>query len=260
MGDTVVAVDGVSFRYFRRTIFESLSVTVGRGITGLLGPNGAGKSTLLSLLSTRRSPRTGTLDILGYNAGRRADREQIRRRLGYLAQRYPLVGSMKVLDTVIYAAWASGLGRRRCEVAANEAIERAEIADLALRRVRTLSGGQRQRVGVAAAIVHRPDLLLLDEPTAGLDPEVRMVMRRTLKQIAEQTAVVISTHLIEDVLALCDDVIVLDGGQVLFEGDTAELQRHATEAALAGDDARVAGSAMERGYAALLAASRGHEK
>lgn len=256
MLDPVVHGEELSFSYIRRPVFENQTIVIESGITGLLGPNGAGKSTLLSLLSTRRAPRSGTLNILGHNADHRADREQIRRRLGYLAQRYPLVGSMKVLDTVTYAAWASGLSRRSCEVAANAAIERTEIADLALRRVRTLSGGQRQRVGVAAAIVHRPDLLLLDEPTAGLDPEVRMVMRRTLKQISEQTAIVISTHLIEDVLALCDDVIVLDGGRVLFQGNTDELQRHATEAALAADDARVAGSAMERGYAALLAKSR----
>jgi len=207
----------------------------------------------MSVLSTHRAARSGSVEVLGEDAGRAAGREAIRSRIGVLTQRFPLVGSMRVLDTVAYAAWAQGLPRREVFGFAERALGLVEIEDLARRRVGWLSGGQRQRVGIAAAIAHRPSLLILDEPSAGLDPEVRMGLRLTLRMLSEQCSILLSTHLVDDVPHLCDRVLVLDKGRLLFQGVPEEL-RHAAGAA--PDDQL--GSPLEHGYLALLAQSRGH--
>jgi len=251
--DAVALCEVVSFQYGRRPVFSELDLSIGAGITGLLGPNGAGKSTLLGLLGTRLIPRQGRLSVLGADSGTVAGRESIRRRIGVLPQRYPLVGSMKVLDTVAYAAWAQGLSRPEAYPAAEAALHDLDAADLAGRRVRTLSGGQRQRVGLATAIAHRPDLLILDEPTAGLDPEIRIALRRTLRAMSSRRSILLSTHLVDDVLAICDSIIVLDRGQVLFQDSPSELAKLAADA-----DSDTPGSELEKGYEALLVQRRAH--
>lgn len=252
MHSTLIAIcSDVVFGYGRRQVFNGLSLTVQPGITGLLGPNGAGKSTLLSLLSTQRRPKSGAVTILGQNTATATGREGVRSRLGVLPQRYPLVGSMTVLDTIAYAAWAQGLSPRDAYTAAEAISSRLDLADLRGRRVRALSGGQRQRVGLAAAIVHQPDFLILDEPSAGLDPEVRMGLRRTLLAISDRTAILLSTHLVDDVLAMCDHILVLDAGHLTFAGEPAQL------AALAQDDHDAGpGTPLERGYESLLLSRR----
>ncbi|MCM3662630.1 ATP-binding cassette domain-containing protein [Georgenia satyanarayanai] len=247
MTDAIARVTEMSCGYRKRAVLEGVTFRLPAGVTGILGPNGAGKSTLLSVLSTRRAASSGEVHILGSDLSDAAGREAVRRRLGFLPQRYPLVGSMRVLDTVAYAAWTHGLPQRACYGAAQAALAQVEIADLSDRRVRALSGGQRQRVGLAAALAHQPDLILLDEPTAGLDPEIRLSLRETLRSIAETDTVVLTTHLIEDVVALCDTVLVLDQGRLVFQGGVSDLERYATSAT----DRRAA-SPMERAYAALL--------
>ena len=252
----IAVLDGVSFGYWRRSVFAGVNVRVGPGVTGLLGPNGAGKSSLLSLLATRRSPAVGELSVLGENVLRESGREQVRRQLGYLQQHYSLVGSMRVLDTVAYAAWAQGRPQQACFDDALAALSLVELDDLVSRRVRTLSGGQRQRVGLAAAMVHRPELLLLDEPTSGLDPQVRLAIRRTLRGLARFTSIVMSTHLVDDVGALCDDVVVLDKGTVVFDGAVAGLEARGSSGLAGGVDGDDATTALERGYMRLLESSR----
>ncbi len=226
------------------------TLTIDTGITGLLGPNGAGKSTLLSLLATRRAPSSGRLSVLGHDVRASEGREHVRTRIGYLAQRYPLVGSMRVLDTLAYAAWAQGVERAQAYDAAVGVTELLELEALRSRRVSSLSGGQRQRVGLGAAMVHAPDLLLLDEPTAGLDPEARMAIRRTLKRVAATSSIVLSTHLVDDVLAICGSIVVLDRGGVLFQGPPTELEQQP------GDLSDSSGSSLELGYESVLVAGR----
>ena len=260
MAEPVVRGVGVSFGYPRRKVFQDLAIEIERGVTGLLGPNGAGKTTMLSLISTRRATGSGHLSVLGHDTATAAGREAIRREVGVLAQRYPLIGSMRVDDTVAYAAWTHGLSIMDSHRAAARTLEALGVGDLSGRRVRSLSGGQRQRIGLAAAMVHEPGLLVLDEPTAGLDPEARMAMRRTLREVAVGASILISTHLVDDVLALCDSIIVLDGGRIVFQGAPQELESLTRVASLGGDSVReMGGSPFERGYEALLVRGRSRE-
>lgn len=210
----------------------------------------------MSLVSTRRTAGSGTLKILGVDSSIPSNLDQIRAEIGVLSQRYSLVGSMRVDDTIAYAAWANGLARIECHTRAQEVLEQLAMADLGSRRVSTLSGGQRQRVGIAAAMAHEPKLLILDEPTAGLDPEVRMDIRRTLRAYSRYASVLISTHLVDDVLAICDQIIVLDNGELIFQGPPSALEEFSAPEGKGIEDSY--GSAMERGYKALLIGSRGH--
>jgi len=256
---SIVTANVLSFGYRRQPVFSDLTLCIGPGVTGLLGPNGAGKSSLLALLATRRLPAVGELSVLGDNVLAQASRERARRRIGYLEQRYSLVGSMRVIDTVAYAAWAQGLSRRACFDAAEAALELVELSDKSSRRIRTLSGGQKQRVGIAASMVHHPELLLLDEPTSGLDPEVRISLRRTLNRLGRSISIILSTHLVEDVSALCDEVIVIDEGRIVFQGGVDELSKFSHDEPESNPD-RSGGSPLERGYAAVLEDARSHAK
>lgn len=257
MPEPIAHSESLSFGYRRRPVLRELTVEIGPGITGLLGPNGAGKTTFMSLLATRRTIGSGRLSVLGHDTSTQTGRAAVRRQIGLLLQRYPLVGSMRVEDTIAYAAWAHGLTQVDCYRAAARTIERLSIGDLSRRRVRSLSGGQRQRVGLATAMVHEPRLLILDEPTAGLDPEVRMAMRRALREAAASASILLSTHLVDDVVALCDTIVVLDQGRLVFKGSPAALAAHARDAEhSAAGSSDAAGSAMERGYETLLIQGR----
>ena len=246
-------VEGVSVSYGRQAALRSVTFSLGGKVTGLLGPNGAGKSTLMNVLTTRLAPKAGTVSVLGHDAATRAGRSQIRLGLGVLPQRVRLVRSMRVLDTVAYAAWTNGLSRSEAFEAAAWAVEAMGITDLAGRRAGRLSGGQRQRVGIAAAIAHRPALLVLDEPTVGLDPEFRLSLRGQLRMLAAESGMLISTHLADDASALCDRVLVLDAGELVFDGTPAALAEHAKAN---GEEFQAMGSPLERGYASLLAEHR----
>ena len=187
------------------------------GITGLLGPNGAGKTTLIRILATLLAPSAGEVRVNGWRAASPGDRVEIRRRLGYLPQDLGLYPRFSVFEFVDYLAILKELDdpadRHRRVRAALAAVE---LEDLAGRKIRTLSGGMRRRVGIAQAIVADPQLLLLDEPTTGLDPEQRMRFRQLIAGLGEHRTVVLSTHLVEDVAAVCTQVVVLWQGRVRF--------------------------------------------
>ena len=224
MTTPVIELQGVSRRFRGATVLDDLQLEVMPGVVGLLGPNGAGKTTLLRILATVLGTDGGSVRILGRDPEDAAERTEIRRRLGYLPQELGYPRGFTAYRFVDYMAVLKEIEDptvRRAEV--RRVLEDVDLADRAAKSIRTLSGGQRRRVGLAQALLGSPELLVLDEPTTGLDPEQRVSLRTVLAERGRASTVLIATHQTEDVAALCEHVIVLDRGSVSFQGTVAAL-------------------------------------
>jgi len=245
-----VEIAGLTRRFGRTQAVAGVDLSAGPGVLGLLGPNGAGKTSLLGMMATVIPPSSGRLRLLGRDPGGYGPRREIRRRLGYLPQNLGYYPSFTVAEFVEYFALLKEMPSARVPAAVATAIERTGLGDKARARLRTLSGGMLRRAGIAQAIVNEPELLLLDEPTAGLDPEQRVSFRALLRECGEHATVVVSTHLVEDVGAACSEVALMNQGKIVFHGIPAELIARADGTDAAGD------APLERGYSAVLAAAR----
>lgn len=215
----------VAKSYGSTRALEPTSLTLGTGVVGLLGPNGAGKSTLLRLLATSMPPSSGTIAVAGHAVtGTMAERTAARRVIGYLPQEVGFPRGMTTFGFVDYIAvlkeWTDR-GSRHREV--DRVLDLVGLGDRRTKRIRTLSGGQRRRLALSQAFLGDPRLIVLDEPTTGLDPEQRASLRTILSSRAGSGTVVVATHQTEDVAALCDRVIVLVDGRVLFDGPVGEF-------------------------------------
>jgi ABC-2 type transport system ATP-binding protein len=208
---SVRALDGVDLR-------------LGSGITGLLGPNGAGKTTLLRILATVLAPDTGRATLLGRDPRRADQRIEIRRRLGYVPQEPGFYRNFTAFDFVDYIAILKQLTdpRQRAEEV-RRVLSAVELTGVANRKIRALSGGMRRRLALAQALVGGPELLILDEPLVGLDPEQKLRFREVVSQLPGRPVVVLSTHQTEDVAAFCSRVVVLAAGRVRFDGTPLEM-------------------------------------
>jgi len=193
-------------------------------MTGLVGPNGAGKTTLMQLLVGQMQPSTGNVHVDGNDIQRHG--KTFRKRLGYLPQGFGLYEELTVRQFLDYMARLKGLDSSRRDAIAS-CIERTALAEKADARIRTLSGGQKQRVGIAQALLNDPELLIVDEPTVGLDPEERIRFRNLFSRDAGRRLVILSTHIIEDVESICNRLIVLHQGRIRFDGTPSELVRRA---------------------------------
>ena len=225
---TIVA-DGIVKAYGRTRVLDGITFTASRGVTGLLGPNGAGKTTLLRILATVLAPDEGGLELCGQDPGTAAGRLSVRRRLGYLPQEpgfHRLFTAFEFVDYVAVLKEMTDRLERHDEV--RRVLDLVGLADVSGKRIRTLSGGMRRRLALAQALIGDPALVILDEPTAGLDPEQRMRFRDLVSRLGEHRTVVLSTHQTEDVAALCEQVVVVDHGRALFSGTVRELVGSAT--------------------------------
>ena len=244
-----VQISGLTQRFGRTEVLKGLDLAIGTGVFGLLGSNGAGKTTLLRTLATVIAPAGGALRLLGFDPADGGERRALRRRLGYLPQALGYYPNFTVFEFVEYFALLKEMPADKVRPAVARAIERVGLGDRARAKLRTLSGGQLRRVGIAQAIVNDPALLLLDEPTAGLDPEQRVEFRALLREIGGRGTVIVSTHLVEDVGAACSEVALMEGGRIVFRGTPDRLTA-------LGDDQGVGDSALERGYTRVLAGAR----
>ena len=188
-------------------------------LVGLLGPNGAGKSTLMKLLVAALTPTEGTILVDGVPLAR-AER-QLKARLGYLPQDFGLFDELTAAQFLDYMAALKGL--KQPKAAIREVLQAVNLEERANSPIRTLSGGQRQRVGIAQALLGDPPFLIFDEPTVGLDPEERIHFRNLFSRAAQDRLVLLSTHIIEDVQSVCDRLVVMDHGQILFTGTPEAL-------------------------------------
>ena len=217
------ALEGVSKKYGRVSAVQPTTLELRPGVLGLLGPNAAGKTTLLRLLSTALPPTTGRITVAGFDVtASHGNRVEARRRLGYCPQEVTFPRGMTAFRFLDYVAvlkeWKDS-DRRHAEV--RRVLDLVHLGDRSAVKVSRLSGGQRRRLAIAQALLGAPDLLILDEPTTGLDPEQRASLRGLLSGLPG--TVLISTHQTEDVSALCDRVLVIDAGAIRFDGTVPEL-------------------------------------
>lgn len=230
-----------------REILHGLTLKLGTGVFGLIGPNGAGKTTLIRTLATILSPTNGDLTLLGHDVSDAKARRELRRQLGYLPQQFGYDPDFTVSDFVEYIALLKEVLPAQIPDAVQQAIARVALAPQTKQRLKTLSGGMIRRVGIAQAIVNQPRLLLLDEPTVGLDPQQRIAFRALIRDLGENATVLLSTHLVEDVAAACREVIVMNGGQFVYQGPPTALERVGQQEVALGD------TPLERGYSYVLA-------
>ena len=221
---SAVTVTDVEKSFGRTRALDGVSLTAAAGVTGLLGPNGAGKTTLLRMLATVLAPDSGHLLLLGRDPADTADRLEIRRRLGYLPQEPGFHRGFTAFEFVDYVAILKEMTDRRArhdEV--RWVLQQVGLEQVSGTKIRALSGGMRRRVGLAQALLRDPELVVLDEPTVGLDPEQRLRFRELISRMGEGRCVILSTHQTEDVAALCGAVAVVHAGRTLFTGTPAQL-------------------------------------
>ena len=216
-----INIQNVSMTYPNgKQALKDLTLDLGTpSLVGLLGPNGAGKSTLMKLLVTALLPTAGTIHLDGCPLAQ-ADRI-LKAQLGYLPQDFGLFDELTVLQFLDYMAALKGL--RDSKSAVQKVIAAVNLEEKKKTRIRTLSGGQRQRVGIAQALLGDPPFLIFDEPTVGLDPQERIHFRNLFSQTAQNRLVLLSTHIIEDVQSVCDRLVVMNQGRILFAGTAEQL-------------------------------------
>lgn len=207
--------------YGKFRALDHVSLRIGSGMFGLLGPNGAGKTTLMKILTTLLRPTTGIVSIGGRDVD--ADPQYVRQRLGYLPQEFGFYKSLNAYDLLDHIGTMKNLPRAQRREQVERVLEQVNLTKDAKRRVGGYSGGMKQRLGIAQALLGDPELLVVDEPTAGLVPEERIRFRNLLARISGQRVVILSTHIVADIEASCTQVAVLNRGRVAFDGTPDEL-------------------------------------
>ena len=220
----MVRLDRLAKRFGPVHAVEEVSFAVARGeVLGFLGPNGAGKSTTMRMLTGFIPPTAGSAEVMGFDVVRQPI--EVKRRVGYLPEGAPLYGDMTALDFLRFVAAMRGLDGAEARSRIEAAVARTQLAEVAHRPIETLSKGFKRRVGLAQAIMHDPPVLVLDEPTDGLDPNQKHGVRELIAQMADDKAIVISTHILEEVEAICTRAVIIARGRVVADARPDELKR-----------------------------------
>lgn len=220
MTKTILKVENLSHRYTSSWAIRDINFEINtHGIVGLLGSNGAGKSTTMNIICGVLSQTEGEVYINGIN--KNEDRLQAKRQLGFLPQTPPLYPDFTVREFLSYAAELRFVDKMKVKSAVDATMDKCNIAHFSTRLIRNLSGGYRQRVGIAQAIIHNPQIVIMDEPTNGLDPNQIIEARKLIKDIAAEHTVLLSSHVLSEINLLCREVIMIEGGRIVFS-DTME--------------------------------------
>ena len=225
MENVVLKIENLSHRYSVQWAIKDINFEIpGKGIFGLLGSNGAGKSTIMNIMCGVLRPTEGNVWIKGISMTENA--VKAKRYIGFLPQNPPVQMELTVNEYLSYCAGLRDIPRKEVQKAVDKVMERCAISHFKKRVIRNLSGGYRQRVGIAQAIIHNPDFVVLDEPTNGLDPNQILEIRRLVKEIAEERTVMLSTHILSEVQALCDDIRMIEQGNMVFSGTVEEFDNY----------------------------------
>jgi ABC-2 type transport system ATP-binding protein len=220
----MIEVRNLTKNYANHSAVNGISFTVGRGeVVGFLGPNGAGKSTTMRILSCYQPATSGTARVAGFDVFHEPD--EVRRRIGYMPENNPLHLDMRVREYLKFRARLKGLGWHRSRERVDTVMQQCGLKDVSHRIIGQLSKGYRQRVGLADALVHEPDLIILDEPTIGLDPHQIRSVRALIKELGHTTTILLSTHLLNEVEMTCSRVLILERGRIVAADATENLER-----------------------------------
>lgn len=206
--------------YGKKQVLDHVNLTIHQGMFGLLGRNGAGKTTMMKTLATLLKKQSGSITICGVPVEEAAS---VRKMVGYLPQDFSMYPNMTVYEAMDYLGVLSGMSKEQRKKRIPLLLEKVNLLEDKNKKVKALSGGMRRRLGIAQAILHEPKVLIVDEPTAGLDPEERVRFRNLLCEIAEKRIVILSTHIVGDIEATCENIAVMDQGKILFQGTVEDL-------------------------------------
>lgn len=225
MENSIVKVEHLSHRYTVQWAVKDISIEIPhRGIYGLLGSNGAGKSTMMNIICGVIKPTQGQVFIQGINAGENPI--EAKRHIGFLPQKPPLYDELTVEEYLTHAAELRRIADEEVAAAVSEVLEMCSITHFRKRLIKNLSGGYQQRVGIAQAIIHKPEIVVFDEPTNGLDPTQIVDVRHLIENIARDRTVILSTHILSEVQAICDHILMIEQGQLVFQGTMEDFNNY----------------------------------
>lgn len=216
-----IVIKGLSKSYDgKKDALNSLDLVIPNGMFGILGRNGSGKSTLMNIIATILQPSKGTVTINGIEI---KNSQKIRQMIGYLPQDFDFYPNMKVSEVLYYLGFLSKINQTDFDKYVDLILRKVNLIDYKNKKIKSLSGGMKKRLGIAQAILHDPKVIIVDEPTAGLDPEERVRLRNLLSDLAENKIVIISTHIVSDIESTCNRIGILDKGSLVYKGDIPSL-------------------------------------
>lgn len=219
-----IEIKNVDKFYGKKQALHNITLTINQGMFGLLGRNGAGKTTLMKTLATLHRKKSGSITICGVPV---ENAKEIRSMTGYLPQDFSMYPTMTVEESLDYLGILSGMDGDLRKERIKMLLKRVNLTEHKQKKIKALSGGMKRRLGIAQALLHDPKVLIVDEPTAGLDPEERIRFRNLLCEVAEERIVILSTHIVGDIEATCEDIAIMNDGKILWQGTVTELIRNA---------------------------------
>lgn len=218
--DNRIIIKNMNKFYGRKQALFDIDLTIDKGMFGLLGRNGAGKTTLMKTLAALHKKKSGEITVCGVPIEKE---REIRAMTGYLPQDFSMYPNMRTDEALDYLGALSGIPKAERKKRVDELLRKVNLTDHRRKKVKELSGGMKRRLGIAQALIHEPRVLIVDEPTAGLDPEERIRFRNLLCEVAEERIVILSTHIVADIEAACEQAAIMDSGRILWNGTVEEL-------------------------------------